>query len=411
MMAPHAWATGPRKRSREDDYADAAMGGVSGFSEHRTKRQQILPVRTSPTAKRWMSTPSFPQEDPQPVVSGYQYYGAPDISDHNDPAVTEQHVWAAEPELPSNYSPDSMDMEMMDCEPEPRHPELQQQHQQQQYLQPGNFQPDHLAPEPSISERIPTPIHCSFAEQGRGKHWGGAAGNITMDHRGSYGVPPPTQQHHEPSVSLLGHESVPRSLDGAAATAQVMEDWSMVQNRRLPSPISEVGGDMEDSGMGESPRMILESYHAGHQHHHDHDHCNDQQNQFPRQRLSSLDQLTHSHPLLSAMPLRNSSLNSQMGPREPTPIPQGEYQSHGHSHGHSHGSFDGVEIDMGSPQTSPKTTSPPNKRGHQRSKHTVSSWTMANQPGMKRSFSIGYRDDCEKCRLKVPGHFNHIIVS
>ncbi|KAJ4400221.1 hypothetical protein N0V85_005814 [Neurospora sp. IMI 360204] len=243
-MAPHAWAAGPRKRSREDDYADAAMGGVSGFSEHRTKRQQILPVRTSPNAKRWLSTPSF-QENPQPEFSGYQYYGAPEPSDYHEPKIIEQHVWAAEPELPLNYSPESMDMEMMDCEPE-------HQHQHQQYLQPGQFQPDHLAPEPSISDRIPTPIHCNFAEQVRGKHWGGAAGNIAMDHRGSYGVPPPTQQHHEPSVSLLGHESVPRSLDGAAATAQVMEDWSMVQNRRLPSPISEVGGDMEDSGMGET---------------------------------------------------------------------------------------------------------------------------------------------------------------
>ncbi|KAK1782405.1 hypothetical protein QBC45DRAFT_237858 [Copromyces sp. CBS 386.78] len=401
MMAPHAWAAGPRKRSREDDYADASMGGVSGFSEHRNKRQQILPVRTSPTAKRWMSTPSFAPENPQPVVTGYEYYGVPEVK--------EQHVWAAEPELPSNYSPESMDMEMMDCEPEPRHQE--QQHHHQQYLQPGNFQPDHLAPEPTISGRIPTPIHCSFAEQVRGKHWGGAAGNISMDHRGSYGVPPPTQQHHEPSVSLIGHESVPRSLDGAAATAQVMEDWSMVQNRRLPSPISEVGGDMEDNGMGESPRMILESYHPGHQHHHDHEHhghhLQQHEHPLPRQRLSSLDQLTHSHPLLSAMPLRNSSLNSQMGPREPTPIPQGEHECQNH---HSHGSMDGM--DMGSPQTSPKTLSPPNKRGHQRSKHTVSSWTMgANQAGMKRSFSIGYRDDCEKCRMKVPGHFNHIIVS
>lgn len=51
----------------------------------------------------------------------------------------------------------------------------------------------------------------------------------------------------------------------------------------------------------------------------------------------------------------------------------------------------------------------PNRRGHMRSKHTINSWTW--QPGMQRSFSIGYRADCEKCRLKVPGHFNHIIIS
>ncbi|RBR23270.1 uncharacterized protein FIESC28_04012 [Fusarium coffeatum] len=52
--------------------------------------------------------------------------------------------------------------------------------------------------------------------------------------------------------------------------------------------------------------------------------------------------------------------------------------------------------------------SPP-RRGHIRSRHTVNNWTW--QPGMKKSFSIGFRSDCEKCRLKVPGHFNHIIVS
>lgn len=56
----------------------------------------------------------------------------------------------------------------------------------------------------------------------------------------------------------------------------------------------------------------------------------------------------------------------------------------------------------------PGSPSPPRK-GHTRSIHTINSWTC--QPGMKRSFSIGYRSDCDKCRDKVPGHFNHIIVS
>lgn len=49
------------------------------------------------------------------------------------------------------------------------------------------------------------------------------------------------------------------------------------------------------------------------------------------------------------------------------------------------------------------------RKGHTRSRHTVNSWTW--QPGMKRSFSIGFRSDCDKCRDKVPGHFNHIIIS
>ncbi|TQS37194.1 hypothetical protein Golomagni_02340 [Golovinomyces magnicellulatus] len=30
---------------------------------------------------------------------------------------------------------------------------------------------------------------------------------------------------------------------------------------------------------------------------------------------------------------------------------------------------------------------------------------------IKKSFSMGYRTNCEKCRLKVPGHFSHIITS
>lgn len=52
--------------------------------------------------------------------------------------------------------------------------------------------------------------------------------------------------------------------------------------------------------------------------------------------------------------------------------------------------------------------SPPRK-SHTRNLHTVNSWTW--QPGMKKSFSIGFRADCDKCRDKVPGHFNHIVIS
>jgi hypothetical protein len=58
--------------------------------------------------------------------------------------------------------------------------------------------------------------------------------------------------------------------------------------------------------------------------------------------------------------------------------------------------------------SAPATPSP-GRKGHIRSRHTVNSWNW--QSGMKKSFSIGYRADCEKCRLKVPGHFNHIVIS
>jgi hypothetical protein len=59
----------------------------------------------------------------------------------------------------------------------------------------------------------------------------------------------------------------------------------------------------------------------------------------------------------------------------------------------------------------------PTKKGHTRSKHSLRNWTGSGFPpelngnmGMKKSFSMGYRADCEKCRLRVPGHFSHIIT-
>ncbi len=30
-------------------------------------------------------------------------------------------------------------------------------------------------------------------------------------------------------------------------------------------------------------------------------------------------------------------------------------------------------------------------------------------PGVKKGLSMGYRQDCEKCRMKVVGHFNHFV--
>lgn len=40
---------------------------------------------------------------------------------------------------------------------------------------------------------------------------------------------------------------------------------------------------------------------------------------------------------------------------------------------------------------------------------TMSSTDDPNAGGNKRGISMGYRPDCEKCRLKVPGHMNHFF--
>lgn len=70
------------------------------------------------------------------------------------------------------------------------------------------------------------------------------------------------------------------------------------------------------------------------------------------------------------------------------------------------------------------------KKGHERMRHSLRAWGSfldgdedggggggggAGPPGLapggagKRGFSMGYRADCERCRMKVPGHFSHVV--
>lgn len=58
------------------------------------------------------------------------------------------------------------------------------------------------------------------------------------------------------------------------------------------------------------------------------------------------------------------------------------------------------------------------RKGHRRSPYgfnNLANWSMNNEMSsggeQKRTFSMGYRSDCEKCRDRVPGHFSHIITS
>lgn len=220
-------------------------------------------------------------------------------------------------------------------------------------LEPGAAQPDPMQPG-GITSRMPTPIHCSFAAQVRGNNWGGAAGNLMQ--QSGFSHPPPDR-------------SVPRSLDHHA-----MADWNLVQNRRLPSPISESGGEELAS-----PRMMLDSQlYQG----------------MPPRAASAMD---FSAP--ARTPSALSTFSDVTG--ESSSRSSGSCCS-AHTTGTDSGtSANAMEVE------SPVAPSP--KKGHARSRHTLNGWTQV--PGMKKTFSIGYRADCEKCRQKVPGHFNHIIVS
>ncbi|KAK2626816.1 hypothetical protein QTJ16_003991 [Diplocarpon rosae] len=96
------------------------------------------------------------------------------------------------------------------------------------------------------------------------------------------------------------------------------------------------------------------------------------------------------------------------GRRLPSPISEGETSPSVIVAG-----IEDMLMDVESPHHDPDTETP-TKKGHTRSKHSLRSWTGSGSElagtGMKRSFSMGYRADCEKCRMKVPGHFSHIIT-
>lgn len=315
------------------------MNGTLGFTEHRNKRLQTLPLRTSLTQKRWSGPPGFPAvasiaTTPPPTTI------TPTDSDSEDVQYQQQ----------SNLTMDvDRDTDMMvDSSSE--------------HLQLDSSQPDLV--NAGITGRIPTPIHCTFAAQVRGNNWDPINQTMRAANR-PVNAPTPeagvglTQTHQFPI--RREDSSVPRSLGGAA-------EWSIVQNRRLPSPISESGG--EDTPA--SPGMVLDS----------------------RLPVTSRPQ----RPYLPHMPHSTNPHAMAIHPNIQTVPPAGD------------GDTGMMDTDSASsPSSAPATPSPRGKFGHSRSKHTLNSWTL--QPGMKKSFSIGYRADCEKCRMKIPGHFNHIIIS
>lgn len=272
----------------------------------------------------------------------------------------QQSIYAHQGGVPAVIESGDMDMDMAsdDMLGPAAHMNYAQQ-QLQHHLAPGPSQPDQ---DSVIASRMPTPIQPSFAVQVRGNNWGGAAGNVM--HNSMVGPPPADHVAAE-------DRSVPRSLEHPA----VMGEWSMVQNRSLPSPISESGG--EEAG---SPDMVLDSMAL-------HGQAYDQSGlgQSPgHEHFEGCGE--HDGELLDT-PTRSSAMRSSPSPMAASsPI---------------RGSSSALDSDP--------TATPSPRKGHTRSRHTIVAWTQ--QPGMKKSFSIGYRADCEKCRNRVPGHFNHIIVS
>lgn len=330
-----------RKRTRED--VEDAPQPTASFGEHRNvrdfnlipyneintgqnllmfffpqKRLQCLPLRTSPgSSQLWPHYTSVTPLGPGIVEAVPR---------------SQFDTYSAVERMQSQQG-ESSEMDMMDMatNSEPQEP------------QKPTTEIDALR---SQNSRMPTPIQPSFAAQVRGRRceWAGPGpavsnvnGVVNMGHQ---------------ETGLANEPRVPRVIPCDA-------DWQSIQNnRRLPSPISEVedvmslplDGAADISVEGGVPEILQGSY------------------------VLPEDVEPHDMEHPNAMMDVETSPASQF-----------------------------AELD-----TDPESPSP-NRRGHMRSKHTINTWTW--QPGMKRSFSIGYRADCEKCRLKVPGHFNHIIIS
>ncbi|KAK7942623.1 uncharacterized protein PG986_011736 [Apiospora aurea] len=347
----HRWPEATRKRGREEE--DNGSAESLSFGDHRNKRLHSLPLRSSPPHKRWSHPPSFPTNSVAATT------------------ITPTDSDSEEMQSQSHFSPWVSTLPM----------------QQQQHASNSSMELDRdtdmmegmaNAPDQSMGDgygssntgRIPTPINATFAAQVRGNNWTSAnqqmhAANSNFgaeqiqNQMGNAGTG--AGQHH--AFPPAADPSVPRSLDGSAG-------WSMIQNRRLPSPISESGGEE----LPTSPGMVLDA----------------------SQQRPYLPHMPHStNP--AAMAALHPNLEICHEPA--TEADTGMMDADG----------DVCSEEGNSPSSAPATPSPRGKYGHSRSKHTVNSWTL--QPGMKKSFSIGYRADCDKCRQKIPGHFNHIIIS
>ncbi|KAI8682626.1 hypothetical protein LRP88_05411 [Fusarium phalaenopsidis] len=300
-----------RKRAREEEELANGNGSTS-FGEHRNKRVQCLPLRTSPRAsQQWLSSSAI---TPQSSDSDEQY------SQHNFSQWSSSMGMAQ----PQSYA----DMALMQAS-------LQQQ---------GQFGPVGSESD-NTNGRMPTPIQPSFAAQVRGQQceWAGPGPTVTTLN----------------GVVNLGHQPTDFS-DDQCVPRTMASGWQAVQNnRRLPSPISECDDSM--GGQPITPTVMEFDISA-------------QGNPTPDME----------HPNL---PIESSPCHEMEHPNAMMDVEAPSAQS-------------------GDAEGDPTTPSP--RRNHIRNRHTINNWTW--QPGMKKSFSIGYRSDCEKCRLKVPGHFNHIII-
>ncbi|KAH6692298.1 hypothetical protein F5X68DRAFT_200602 [Plectosphaerella plurivora] len=295
---------------------------------------------------------TLPNSQNRPSPSPFSSAGTHDVNatgSDQDQTMGHQAAWPPSPPC------ENADMDMaMDLASPPQEPQSFQ-----------SFTVDHISPmvtDHNQTGRMPTPIQPSFGAQHRGTTGWGSAGY----------APSPVQMN---GVVNMGHvhsgavqdRAVPRTMQGAEA-------WPADVSRRIPSPIMEgdgLSGNVSPSMSVDSGVIVA-----------CHDHACDE-----AVACSVDDSMADSSVFSPSFPNKH--------PRQP-------------------GNYEPYDPDDSLPPlvqttSAPATPVPGRSPGHIRSRHTLNNWTL--QPGMKKSFSMGFRADCDKCRAKVPGHFNHIIIS
>ncbi|CAK7274458.1 hypothetical protein SEPCBS119000_006183 [Sporothrix epigloea] len=334
--ADYEYPRGPLKRYHEEEAVlEAVDGSTIGFTEHRNKRLQTLPLRTSPNTPRvWsLSNSNSPFEGGQPRL---------------DSTMTPPGSFS------ETLSQAQRGFQQFD-EQQAALRQYQSDYSHQNVIPPNDVGGD-MDVDMTMNDTLASTSQMAYGM------YNYLASETTQDWQGS-AIPDcdsaPTLSNFPAQVCASGDGAalnVMKNGHSCSSTRSLehpgnLGEWSMNQNRSLPSPISDSGafydqlGDEQIEDRGEQVGGPEHSYGS------------------PAAMQSS------PLPVAVSSPIR--------------------------------GSLGGTDNDP--------SASPSPRKGHTRSRHTIVAWTA--QPGMKRAFSIGYRADCEKCVNRVPGHFNHIIVS
>lgn len=224
-------------------------------------------------------------------------------------------------------------------------------------------------------------------------------------------------------VSMFSDDS-DMAMSAAADTMHLspgpfQSDSATTLSARIPTPIHSSFGPFIRPGTGKAPAFRIEGLFTS-----------DEQDSMMRRRRRLPSPISEGLPSPSVivegiedMQMEVENYHDNDMPISPLTRPPGFSQSLSVSQSNasspSHSQLHSQDLNSDSDaldQDSSMSLTTPTKKGYPRTKHSLRNWTglvpESNRSGTgpKKGFSMGYRSDCEKCRMKVPGHFSHIVT-